>query len=131
MSNDMAIEAWNTVLFEKFSRFKYLFIESYAAISKEVFRRHRYPAGASVLDIGCGFGDSTIDIAKSLAEGGSASGVDCASNFIDECKRARHCKESTTFYFSSATHNVMIWAGPTTRRSPASERCFLSYPSRL
>jgi hypothetical protein len=32
MSNDVIIEAWNTVLFEKFSRFKYLFIEGYASI---------------------------------------------------------------------------------------------------
>ncbi|HJP07669.1 MAG: methyltransferase domain-containing protein [Proteobacteria bacterium] len=104
MSNDMAIEAWNTVLFEKFSRFKYLFIESYAAISKEVFRRHRYPAGASVLDIGCGFGDSTIDIAKSLAEGGSASGVDCASNFIDECKKSAALQrvDNVLFFVSDA-----------------------------
>jgi len=102
VSNDIVIEAWNTVLFAKFSRFKYLFIEGYAAISTEVFHRHHYPAGASVLDIGCGFGDSTIEIAKSLTEGGSASGVDCASNFIDECqKRALQEKVHNVQFFVS------------------------------
>ena len=41
MSNDIVIEAWNTVLFEKFSRFKFLFVEGYTSISQEVFRRQR------------------------------------------------------------------------------------------
>ena len=54
MSNDIIIEAWNTVLFEKFSRFKYLFIEGYASISEEALRRHQYPEDAKVLDVGCG-----------------------------------------------------------------------------
>ena len=35
MSNDVIIEAWNTVLFEKFSRFKYLFIEGYASMGPQ------------------------------------------------------------------------------------------------
>jgi len=87
MSNDIVIEAWNTVLFEKFSRFKYLFIEGYASISEEVLKRYEYPEGTRILDVGCGFGDCTIQIAKSLNNGGSAIGVDCASNFIDECKK--------------------------------------------
>jgi len=88
MSNDIVIEAWNTVLFEKFSRFKYLFIEGYASISEEALERHKHPAGATVLDVGCGFGDCTIQIAKSVGADGVAKGVDCASNFITECKTA-------------------------------------------
>jgi ubiquinone/menaquinone biosynthesis C-methylase UbiE len=88
MGNEVVIEAWNTVLFEKFTRFKYLFIEGYAAISEEALKRHQYDKGASVLDVGCGFGDCTIQIAKSLGDGGTAHGVDCASNFIEECKKS-------------------------------------------
>jgi ubiquinone/menaquinone biosynthesis C-methylase UbiE len=88
MSNDVVIEAWNTVLFEKFSRFKYLFIEGYASISKEVLTRSKYPEGSSVLDVGCGFGDCTIEIAKSLGNNGIATGVDCASNFVEECRKS-------------------------------------------
>ena len=38
------------------------------------------------MDIGCGFGDSTIRIAKSLGVDGFAVGVDCAANFIRECE---------------------------------------------
>lgn len=87
MNNDVIIEAWNTVLFEKFSRFKYLFIEGYAAISEEVLKRHQHSEGAHVLDVGCGFGDCTVKIAKSVGADGLATGVDCASNFIAECRK--------------------------------------------
>ncbi|MCF7980965.1 MAG: class I SAM-dependent methyltransferase [Pseudomonadales bacterium] len=87
MSNDVIIEAWNTVLFEKFSRFKYLFIEGYAAISEEVLKRHQYAEGAHVLEVGCGFGDCTVEIAKCVGAEGVATGVDCASNFIAECHK--------------------------------------------
>ncbi|MEH6580988.1 MAG: class I SAM-dependent methyltransferase [Halioglobus sp.] len=87
MSNAIVIEAWNTVLFEKFTRFKYLFIEGYASISEEVLKRQQYPEGLNVLDVGCGFGDCTVQIAKSLGHKGRATGVDCASNFIEESQR--------------------------------------------
>ncbi|MGH1463165.1 MAG: class I SAM-dependent methyltransferase [Neptuniibacter sp.] len=87
MANDIIIEAWNTVLFDKFSRFKYLFIEGYASISEEIFSRELFAPGAKVLDVGCGFGDSTIEIAKAVGPTGQAVGVDCASNFIAECQR--------------------------------------------
>jgi ubiquinone/menaquinone biosynthesis C-methylase UbiE len=80
--NDVVIEAWNTVLFEKFCRFKHLLIEGLSAHSNEALARHAYPEGARVLDVGCGFGDSTRLIAASVGPRGEAVGVDCAENFI-------------------------------------------------
>jgi len=88
MSNEVVIEAWNTVLFEKFSRFKFLFIEGYASISEEVLGRNSFAEDAKVLDVGCGFGDCTIEIAKRLGSEGQAVGVDCATNFIAECEKS-------------------------------------------
>jgi ubiquinone/menaquinone biosynthesis C-methylase UbiE len=81
--NDVVIEAWNTVLFDKFSRFKHLLIDGLSAHSNEALNRHRYPEGSRVLDVGCGFGDSTRLIAKGVGPAGAAVGVDCARNFID------------------------------------------------
>ena len=40
-----------------------------------------------VLDIGCGFGDSTLRIAETVGRTGRAYGVDCAANFIDVCRQ--------------------------------------------
>jgi len=80
--NDVVVEAWNTVLFDKFMRFKHLLITGLAGHSDELLSRRLYPAGARVLDIGCGFGDSTLKIAAAVGPMGHASGVDCAENFV-------------------------------------------------
>jgi ubiquinone/menaquinone biosynthesis C-methylase UbiE len=87
-SNQVVIEAWNTVLFDKFVRFKHLLVDGLSSHSNEALARHRPPAGARVLDVGCGFGDSTLRIAKSVGASGEAVGVDCAERFIGEARNA-------------------------------------------
>jgi ubiquinone/menaquinone biosynthesis C-methylase UbiE len=98
--NDIVIEAWNTVLFDKFLRFKHLLVAGLAGHSDEVLRRHPFPAGARVLDVGCGFGDSTLRIAQEVGPGGAAVGTDCASRFIASCEQeAREQGVSNASFF--------------------------------
>ena len=65
-SNDIPIEAWDTVLFEKFARFRYMLPLGLGRHGAAALERRPYPAGARVLDIGCGFGDSTLQIAAQI-----------------------------------------------------------------
>jgi len=85
--NDIIIEAWNTVLFDKFCRYRHLLVAGLSGHSDEAFVRHRQPKGARVLDVGCGFGDSTLRIAAHVGPEGEAVGVDCADNFIESATR--------------------------------------------
>jgi len=85
--NRVIVEAWNTILFEKFTRYKHLLVHGLAGHSDEALRRHTHRAGSRVLDIGCGFGDSTLKLAQRVGPEGKAVGVDCASNFIAEADR--------------------------------------------
>lgn len=112
MSNDVVIEAWNTVLFEKFSRFKYLFIEGYASISEEILGRAKFAPGAKVLDVGCGFGDCTIEIAKNLGDEGVAFGVDCAANFVAESKKMAAEADAKNARFFVADVEIDDLGGP-------------------
>jgi ubiquinone/menaquinone biosynthesis C-methylase UbiE len=80
--NDIVVEAWNTVLFDKFLRFKHLLVAGLSGHSDELLSRGLFRAGDRVLDVGCGFGDSTIRIAGLVGPAGRAVGVDCAENFI-------------------------------------------------
>jgi ubiquinone/menaquinone biosynthesis C-methylase UbiE len=84
--NDVVIEAWNTVLFDKFTRFKHLLIGGLAAHSEEALSRAGYRDGMHVLDVGCGFGDSTRSIARLVAPRGRSAGVDCAPRFIEAAR---------------------------------------------
>ncbi len=80
--NDVISEAWNTVLYDKFVRFRHLLISGLSGHSDELLRRNLYPKGARVLDVGCGFGDSTVKIARAIGPQGEAVGVDCAERFV-------------------------------------------------
>jgi ubiquinone/menaquinone biosynthesis C-methylase UbiE len=81
-SNDIVIEAWNTILYDKFCRFRHLLVDGLSQHSDAAFERCHHPEGARVLDVGCGFGDSTLRIADCVGPTGEAVGVDCAENFI-------------------------------------------------
>lgn len=87
-SNAIIVEAWNTVLYQKFCRFKHLLIEGLSQHSDAAFERCNHPNGARVLDVGCGFGDSTRRIAQRVGPEGEAVGVDCAGNFIRDAQEA-------------------------------------------
>src|SRR5690242_20280203 len=84
--NAIPIEAWDTILFEKFSRFRFVLTGGLSAHSDAVLDRRPYSTGSRVLDIGCGFGDTTLRIARQVGPAGAAAGVDCARNFIDAAK---------------------------------------------
>jgi len=102
--NTVPIEAWNTVLFEKFCRFRYVLTQGLSGHSDELFRRKPYPEGARVLDVGCGFGDTTQGIAAQVNPGGEAVGVDCAQNFVDSAMReaAQASVKNASFFVADA-----------------------------
>lgn len=85
--NDEAITAWNTVLFEKFVRFRPLLTTGLAHHGDEALRLTPPPLSGSVLDVGCGFGDTTLELARRLGKNGQATGVDAAANFIELARR--------------------------------------------
>jgi ubiquinone/menaquinone biosynthesis C-methylase UbiE len=103
-ANAEAIEAWNGVLFEKFTRFRHVLTTGLAIHGTVALRRHRPPEGAHVLDIGCGFGDTTVELAHRVGLRGSATGVDAAARFVDEARRSARTAgtPNTTFFTADA-----------------------------
>jgi ubiquinone/menaquinone biosynthesis C-methylase UbiE len=85
--NFEAIEAWNGVLFDKFVRFQHVLTTGLSIHGEEALRRHPPREGSRVLDIGCGFGDTTRHIARLVGARGVASGVDAAARFIEQAAR--------------------------------------------
>jgi SAM-dependent methyltransferase len=86
--NDEATRAWNGVLFDKFVRFKPLLTTGLSQHGETLIARRPPSSGAQVLDVGCGFGDMTRQLADQLAaSGGHAVGVDVAQNFVDASTR--------------------------------------------
>lgn len=85
--NAVVIEAWNSILFEKFSRYRHIVSTGVSGHSDALLARHPVASGARVLDVGCGFGDTTRQIALAVGPSGKVVGVDCAPRFIDVARR--------------------------------------------
>ena len=85
-ANAEAIQAWDGVLFEKFSRFRELLTAGLSVHGTEALRRHPPREGSRVLDLGCGFGDTTLEIARLVGPLGSATGVDAAPRFVEQAR---------------------------------------------
>jgi ubiquinone/menaquinone biosynthesis C-methylase UbiE len=113
-TNDTIITAWNTVLFDKFCRFKHLLVAGLSAHSDEALKRHAHRPGARVLDVGCGFGDSTQQIARNVSVGnaGEAVGVDCASAFIDAAREDARVAGASNASFRVADVQTESLGGP-------------------
>lgn len=85
-ANEEAISAWNGVLFERFVEFREIVTTGLGAHGAEAIRCHPPAAGDRVLDIGCGFGDTTQELAALVGPEGSVLGVDAAERFIERSR---------------------------------------------
>lgn len=81
--NDEAISAWDGVLFERWMRYRHIFVAGLANHGDEALRLFPPHPGWRVLDVGCGLGDTTQAIARAVGPGGEAVGVDAAVRMIE------------------------------------------------
>ncbi len=97
--NAEVIEAWDTVLFDKFVRFRHLLTHGLCKHGDTLLERHPPQPGMHVLDIGCGFGDMTQQIAEMVGPEGKAVGVDCAPRFVTASQEDAVTKRSPAAFF--------------------------------
>jgi SAM-dependent methyltransferase len=81
--NEEATEAWSGVLFDRFVQYRELVVAGLKAHGDAAMELHPPRAGARVLDLGCGFGDTTQQLAALVGPDGHATGVDVSEPFIE------------------------------------------------
>jgi len=81
--NEEATEAWSGVLFDRFAEFRELVVGGLSAFGEVAMRLYPPPDGCRVLDIGCGFGDATQQLAHLVGPRGEAVGVDVSEPFVE------------------------------------------------
>lgn len=86
-ANDEAIGAWDGVLFDRFAQFRHVILPGFGIHSDRALERHPPAVGERVLDIGCGFGDTSRQLAELVGPDGEVLGVDAAPRFIEAARR--------------------------------------------
>jgi ubiquinone/menaquinone biosynthesis C-methylase UbiE len=86
-SNEEAVRAWDTVLYERWKKNRKVFVGALEALTEEVFEQFPPPAGGHCIDIGCGFGETTQRLARLVGPDGLALGTDSSPRFIEDARR--------------------------------------------
>jgi ubiquinone/menaquinone biosynthesis C-methylase UbiE len=77
------VKFWNEILAPKFIKFRHVLVGGLTHHSEAVFPKLPVGPGDRVLDVGCGFGDTAIKIAKIVGSEGEVVGLDCCDVFLD------------------------------------------------
>jgi ubiquinone/menaquinone biosynthesis C-methylase UbiE len=85
-ANSEAIAAWDGPLYDRFVRFRHIVTTGLGAHGEEALRLYPPRMGDRVLDIGCGFGDTTQRIGELVGDSGEAIGVDASERFIETAR---------------------------------------------
>jgi SAM-dependent methyltransferase len=80
--NVEATEAWSGPLFDLFVKYRDLTAAGLGAHGETAMGENPPNPGDRVLDLGCGFGETTLRLAELVGEQGSALGIDVAEPFI-------------------------------------------------
>lgn len=85
--NREATEAWSGPLFERFVQYRDLVAGGLGAHGDAAMAAHPPRPGDRVVDLGCGFGDTTQRLAELVGADGDALGVDVSEPFIEMARK--------------------------------------------
>ena len=111
-ANAEATEAWDGPLYERFVRFREIVTTGLGAHGEEALRRFPPRPGERVLDIGCGFGDTTQRLAGLVGDEGEVVGVDVAPRFIETARTEAAAAGAKNVSFAVADVETADLEGP-------------------
>jgi SAM-dependent methyltransferase len=87
--NEDFIGCWNEILTPKWIRFRHLLSGNGKLHSDVAVPRFGIRSGDRVLDFGCGFGETSLELGRLVGPSGEVLGLDCTSAFLEIANRER------------------------------------------
>ena len=110
--NEEAVRAWDGPLFDRFVQFREIVTTGLGAHGEAALRLFPPLTGQRILDIGCGFGDTTQRIADLVGPDGEVVGIDASRQFIEVARRETEAAGVTNARFDVADVQVADLGGP-------------------
>lgn len=81
------VDFWNNILVPKFVRWQHILVGGLTLHSAKIFPSLSVRTSDKVVDAGCGFGDTAIQLARLVGPSGSVLAVDCCEGFLEYGRR--------------------------------------------
>lgn len=81
------VEFWNDTLADKFEQFREILMNGLSYHSRIPLEKLQVPPGSRIVDVGCGWGDTALTLARKTGPNGSVLGLDCVDRFMDKGRR--------------------------------------------
>jgi ubiquinone/menaquinone biosynthesis C-methylase UbiE len=102
------VRFWNEVLAPKFIRFKHVLVDGLTQHSEAIFPALPVREGDRVLDVGCGFGDTAIKLARLVGPKGYVVGIDCCDAFLDYARNDAEEKSIANISFQRGDAEIAL-----------------------
>lgn len=96
------VDFWNDILAPKFIRYRHVLVGGLSRHSRAVFPQLEVGKGERILDVGCGFGDTAVQLADATGAEGEVLGVDCCQAFLDHAWRLAELTGTPNVRFARA-----------------------------
>ncbi len=81
------VEFWNDTLADKFERFREILMNGLSYHSRIPLEKLTVEPGSRVVDVGCGWGDTALELGRKVGPEGSVLGLDCVDRFLEKGRR--------------------------------------------
>ncbi|MCH8997301.1 MAG: class I SAM-dependent methyltransferase [Proteobacteria bacterium] len=85
--NTEFVDFWNEILVPKFFKYRHILVGGLTHHSARIFPSLNLREGERALDVGCGFGDTAIQLAQRVGPSGSVLGIDCCKAFLETARK--------------------------------------------
>lgn len=103
------MRAWDTVLYERWKRNRKVFVGALDEVTDELLEWSPPPRGGRCIDVGCGFGETTQQIAGIVGPDGFALGTDSSPRFIEDARREASEADVANVAFEVSDAQTAAW----------------------
>ncbi|WP_440994936.1 class I SAM-dependent methyltransferase [Arhodomonas sp. SL1] len=96
------VEFWNDTLADKFERFREILQNGLSYHSRIPLEGLEVEPGARIVDVGCGWGDTAIQLARKTGPEGFVLGLDCVDQFLEKGRQDAAATGVSNVHFEAA-----------------------------